>query len=195
MITFMTRRILLTTVLAAALAGPSVAFAQQKPSLGELAAKEAKRREAVKGTSKVLTNQDLPRGMAPRPVPPADPGAPAEAKPEAKPDEAQPPKTDQPAKDEPAKDEAWWRKRITLAREELRRNEMFAEALQTRINALTNDFTARDDPFQRAKIAEERTTALAELQRVKTDIESTRKTIADIEEEARRAGVPPGWLR
>ena len=30
---------------------------------------------------------------------------------------------------------------------------MFAEALQTRINSLTNDFSSRDDPYQRARIA------------------------------------------
>jgi hypothetical protein len=30
---------------------------------------------------------------------------------------------------------------------------------------------------------------------VKHDIESSRKAVADIEEEARSAGVPPGWLR
>ena len=187
MMTSMTRSVLLTTVLAAACFGPTPAYAQQKPSLGELAAREAQRRQTVKGSSKVLTNEDLPRGTAPRPAPPADPAAPAT---EAKPDEPPPPKAE-----DPAKDEAWWRQRISQAREELRRNEMFADALQTRINSLTNDFTARDDPFQRAKIAEDRTKALTELERVNADIESTRKKIADIEEEARRAGVPPGWLR
>jgi hypothetical protein len=193
MMTFMTCRILLTTVLAAACFGPPDAFAQQKPSLGELAAREAQRRQAIKGTSKVLTNADLPRAIAPRPAPPAGAAAPgAEAAPgeETKPKDAQQPKTE-----EPAKDQAWWRQRMSQAREALRRNEMFAEALQTRINSLTNDFAARDDPFQRAKLAEDRTKALEELSRLKADIESSRKNIADIEEEARRAGVPPGWLR
>jgi hypothetical protein len=72
---------------------------------------------------------------------------------------------------------------------------VFAEALQSRINALSADFAARDDPAQRAQIADDRQKALEELERVKTDIETSRKTVADIEEEARRAGVPPGWLR
>lgn len=190
----MTPRILLTIVLAAAIVGPSTTFAQQQPSLGELAKKEAARRQAIKGTSKVLTNEDLPRATAPRPAPApaADPAAPATT-PEA---EARPAAAEQPsAPGEPARDEAWWRQRISAAREELRRNEMFADALQTRINSLTNDFASRDDPYQRAKIAEDRQKALAELERVKADIESTRKKIAEIEDEARRAGVPPGWLR
>jgi hypothetical protein len=33
------------------------------------------------------------------------------------------------------------------------------------------------------------------LERVATDVELARKKMADIEEEARKAGVPPGWLR
>jgi hypothetical protein len=37
--------------------------------------------------------------------------------------------------------------------------------------------------------------ALAELERVRGDIEAQEKAVTDLEEEARRAGVPPGWLR
>jgi hypothetical protein len=72
---------------------------------------------------------------------------------------------------------------------------VFAEALQTRINSLSSDFVNRDDPFQRAKIGEDRDKALAELSRVKAEIVNANKQIEDIEEEARKAGVPPGWLR
>ena len=71
---------------------------------------------------------------------------------------------------------------------------MFAEALQTRINSLTTDFVSRDDPAQR-RHRRGPAEALTELTRVKQDIERGKKQIADIEEEARKAGVPPGWLR
>ena len=81
------------------------------------------------------------------------------------------------------------------AHDDIRRNEAFLEAMQTRVNALTADFTARDDPSQRAKIAEDRQKALAEMARLKEDIEKGKKLVVDIEEEARRAGVPPGWIR
>ena len=77
----------------------------------------------------------------------------------------------------------------------MRRNEMFAEALQTRLNSLTADFTARDDPYQRARIADDRARTMLELDRVQAELAAGRKAIADIEEEARLAGVPPGWLR
>jgi hypothetical protein len=77
----------------------------------------------------------------------------------------------------------------------VRRNEAFAEALQSRINALTTDFVNRDNPVQKRQIGEDRVKALAELERVRSDVEKSKKQIADIEEEARKAGVPPGWLR
>jgi SMC interacting uncharacterized protein involved in chromosome segregation len=93
------------------------------------------------------------------------------------------------------KDEAWWRARMTQAREELRRSEMFIQALQSRINSLAADFSSRDDPAQRALIGEDRNKAIAEMQRVTAEVEALKKVIADIEEEARQAGVPPGWIR
>lgn len=182
----MTSRLLLTSVLGVALLAPSAARAQQTPTLGQLAIKEQERRKALKAAGKVVTNDDVPRGAAP-----AAPAA-APEKAAGKPAEA----PGEPARPgEPVKDEAWWKQRVSQVREELRRNEMFADALQTRINSLANDFASRDDPYQRAEIAQERVKAIAELDRVKADLDAGRKRIADIEEEARRAGVPPGWLR
>ena len=67
--------------------------------------------------------------------------------------------------------------------------------MQTRINSLNADFVNRDDPAQRAVIERDRQKALAELGRLKQGVLDTKKAIADLEEEARRAGVPPGWMR
>lgn len=175
-----------------ALMVPVSAAAQQSPTLGELALKEEARRKALKAAAgKVVTNDDVPKG-----TPAAPAGAPA-APPAAAPGAAEAPGIEKPA-DKPkegVRDEAWWKQRVTQVRDELRRNEMFAEALQARINSLANDFAAQDDPYRRAEIAQERAKAIAELDRVKADGDAGRKAIADIEEEARRAGVPPGWLR
>jgi len=164
---------------------PAAAIAQQQPSLAELAKQEQERRKAIKTAAKVYTDRDV-KQSAPPPggavaLPPPVPNTPAEAE------------KDKP-KDQ-TKDQAWWKGRMDQAREELRRNEMFAEALQTRINSLTGDFAARDDPAQRAKISDDRQKALAEMDRVKGDIDKGKKQMTDIEEEARKAGVPPGWIR
>ena len=56
------------------------------------------------------------------------------------------------------------------ARDALQRSQMFADALQSQVNGLTADFTARDDPAQRAVVGDNRQKALAELDRVKNDI-------------------------
>ena len=164
----------------------SAGFAQT-PSLVDLAQKEQERRKTLKGTAtKVYSDKDLPKPATPvvASAVPATPATvlPAEPKPvEAKPDDQ--------------KDEAWWRARVAQAREAQRRAEAFAEALQSRINALSTDVVNRDDPYQRARISDDRQKAIAELQRVTSEIAQSKKEIADIEEEARKANVPPGWLR
>ena len=84
---------------------------------------------------------------------------------------------------------------MSAARAALERSRIFAEALQSRINALSTDFVNRDDPAQRAQLELERQRSVAELERVKREMGEQTKAIAAIEEEARKAGVPPGWLR
>jgi hypothetical protein len=93
------------------------------------------------------------------------------------------------------KDEAIWRAAITAARKALERSRVLAEALQSRLNALATDIVNRDDPVQRAQLERERQRAIFELDRTKNEIAEQVKAIASIEEEARKAGVPPGWLR
>ena len=162
-------------------------------SLGDLARREEARRKAIKTPGKVLTN-DTVRSTAPS-VPAAPPVAPAPAS--STPAAAAPGATAEKPKPEPDRkaQETAWRQRINAARDALQRSQIFAEALQSRINGLTADFTSRDDPAQRAVVANDRQKALAELDRVRNDIAQQTKAIADIQEEARRAGVPPGWLR
>jgi hypothetical protein len=180
---------------------PVAAAAQTKqPSLADVAKKEAERRKTVKDAKKVITTKDLPESARkpaaaqPAPSPEGAPAAPAGA---ASPsDQRTSGSSASPGGGEGSdKGEAYWRSRVTQAREGLRRNEAFLEALQSRINALTTDFVNRDDPYQRTKIGEDRVKALEEMERVKADIEGAKKQIGDIEEEARKAGVPPGWLR
>jgi hypothetical protein len=84
---------------------------------------------------------------------------------------------------------------MVAARDAVERAKIFAEALQTRINSLSNDWAARDDPYQRATIGADKDKALAELARVQKEVEDGTKAIAAIQEEARKAGVPAGWVR
>ena len=96
---------------------------------------------------------------------------------------------------DPKKDEAAWKQRLAGERDALQRAQTFAEALQSRINALSTDFVNRDDPAQRSLVAADREKALAELERVRQEIQQHTKAIAEIQDAGRKAGVPAGWLR
>jgi hypothetical protein len=176
----------LSGLVAAALLTVAVPVCAQ--SLGDLAKKEAERRKAAPPAAKTYTNEDLKN------LPPPVTSGPEPTKVE---DTAKPvaPKGEAVKDAEPAKDEKYWRGRITSAKEEVRRNEMFRDALNTRIGQLTADIYGQDDQFRRIQLTDDKQKAVAELARVTSEIERSTKLVADIEEEARRAGVPPGWLR
>ena len=189
MTTNQTARILLIT--AAAMVGSVLSTSAQ--SLGDVARKEAARRQEVKAPVKVFTNDNLKRvPPAPAPAAPGEPGAQPATPAAVAPAEAAPEKPEAP---DPTKDPEYWRKRMADALQARDRNAFLLEAVQSRINALTTDFYARDDPYQRALIGVERQKTLEEFERMKKDQAELEKRIADIEEEARRANIPPGWLR
>lgn len=170
------------------------ATAASAQSLGDVAKKEEARRKSVKNPGKLYTNDSL----RPEPASSAEPATPAADSPQTAPGTpaATPPKEgDKAAADAPKKDEAYWKDRLTQARSALDRSKTFADALQSRINALTTDFAARSDPAQRAQIERDRQKALAELDRVQQEVKDNSKAITDIQEEGRKAGVPAGWVR
>jgi hypothetical protein len=181
-------RLFSVLVLATALAAPAAA-----QSLGDLAKQEEARRKAIKKPGKVLTVDSLRAGAPPSTSAPAPPSSPEPASTAGKAGDA--PKDKPKPEADPKAQEASWRTKMQGARDALQRSQVFAEALQSRINGLTTDVTSRDDPAQRAAVATDRQKALAELNRVKDDIARQTKAIADIQDEARRGGIPPGWVR
>jgi hypothetical protein len=171
-------------------------------SLGDLAKQEEERRKAVTGPSKVISNRDLspvpPSTAAPPPPPDSKAAEPSgSAQDGEKKDQSKDQRKDQSkdAKVEPVKDQAYWSGRLKALQTELDRDQTYSQALQSRINALTADFVNRDDPAQRAAIGRDRQKAVAELDRLKDAIQNDKKALAAFDEEARRASVPPGWLR
>ena len=64
----------------------------------------------------------------------------------------------------------------------LDRDQILADALQSRVNALTAEGI-------------ERQKAIEELDRATKAVEADKRALTDFQEEARRASVPPGWLR
>ena len=193
-----------------ALIAASLLLAESVPasaqSLAEVARQEAARRRSTTATGKVFTNTDLkpvPAPSQPAATPPADAGktdAPkadtpkADATTPAAAKTADTAKTATPGADD-KKDESYWRKRVAAARDNVARAQTCQDALQARIAALSTDFVNRDDPAQRNQIAIDRQKALAELDRVKKDITQGQAELVSIADEARRAGVPAGWVR
>lgn len=185
--------LLLGVFLAGAAARPGLA---QGASLADLAKKEEERRKTAPAAAKVYTNKDLGSVPAPSSAQPdasAKPGDADKAGDKAK--NAKDAKDAKEAPKEPAKDQAYWSERMKALQGKLDQDMNFQDAMQTRINALATDFVNRDDPAQKALIERDRQRALAELERLKIQIVADRKAVADFQEEARRAGVPPGWLR
>jgi hypothetical protein len=195
-----------TGVVLAVLASAATArvFAQQ--SLADIARQEEERRKTVHAPAKVYTNKDL----SPVAAPPPAAAAPTDAKDAKAADDSKGGKDSKGAKDgqdakdskdakdtgkKDVKDQAYWSGRLKGLQQQLDRDTSFSIALQTRINSLLTDFVNRDDPVQKAGIERDRQKALAELDGLKKTIVDDKKAIADFEEEARRAGVPPGWLR
>lgn len=192
---------MLKSFLTAAVLVASVPLAAQ--SLADVAKAEEARRKTVKGKVKVYTNESLrgaDGGEPPAPVTPqaASAAASAAANPApagAKPAPAPGAKPATPPAADTAKDEKFWRDRLAAARDALRRSQTFADALQSQINGLYTEFVNMSDPAQRSLIEQKRLGAIAEQDRVKADIARHTKTLAEIEDEARRANVPAGWLR
>jgi hypothetical protein len=180
------RQIVALTALLGLLAGGSLSA----QSLASVAKEAEAKRKTTKSSGKVYTNDQLksdPRDVstpasssAATPPPASD----VTADDKAKPDEAK-----------QAKDEAYWRDRMKAEREALARAETFAGALQSQINGLYGEFTACQAPPQCNEISARRQKSIAELDRVKKEVALHTKGVADIQEEARKAGVPAGWVR
>jgi len=163
--------------------------------LGDVARKEEERRKDIKAPAKVYTNKDLgsvpgsSSGTLSSPTAPSPSSASEAAKDTTS-------AADSKDKDSgPKKDQAYWSARKKDLQSKLERDQTLADALQSRVNALNTDFVNRDDPIQRAAIDRDRQKAMSELERMKKGIVDGKKALSDLDEEARKAGVPPGWLR
>jgi hypothetical protein len=187
-----------TTAAAIVLLFAAVAQAQ---TLADVARKEEARRKAVPEAAKVYTNKDLsPTAASSTPPPAASSAAPAadagkDAGKEKDGKDAKDGKDKDTNGKEIVKDKAYWAGRMKALQTQVDQNSTYVEAIQTRINALSADFVNRDDPAQRAVIDRDRQKAIAELARLKQAIVDGKKAITTLEEDARRAGVPAGWLR
>jgi hypothetical protein len=177
------------------------AYPVKAQGLGDVARKEEERRKDVKAPAKVYTNKDLgsvpdaPSGTFSSPAASGAASTEAPKDTTSKKDTTSVKSDDAKDKSGPTKDQAYWSGRKKDLQTKLDSDQTLADALQSRINALNTDFVNRDDPVQRAGIDRDRQKANSELDRLKKSIQDGKKALSDLDEEARKAGVPAGWLR
>lgn len=146
----------------------------------------------------VITNESL-RKTAPTPT-----GASititgsARSKPNAKalPTPTRGPVVNPEYRDASGRTESDWRKRALIARERIERADAGLSEARENAKRLENDFYAWSDGNYRERVIRPAwDQAKEKLQLLEAEAEAARTGLADLEEEARKSGTPPGWLR
>lgn len=155
------------------------------------AAKKEKERRAKVEAKKTLTNQDIDEirkkqlGIETA----AAPGG------EAAEEKEKETKTDKKEVD-PTQTEEYWRARKEETDKRVEEAQSKVQQLQNEINSLTTAFYAESDGVaQRPLIESERIERIKELEQAKQDLENAREDASNLEDEARKAGALPGWVR
>ena len=82
-------------------------------------------------------------------------------------------------------------------RRAVERAEQRVPPIEQRIADLRNDRNPTNlmDPNREQNRQAQLAQAIADLERAKADVERARQALTDLEEDARRKSIPPGWLR
>jgi hypothetical protein len=170
-----------TVVAGVLLAGAASARAQ---SLADVARKEEARREGIKQPVKVYTDADVQKYQ----VVTASSQTQA-AKVTALDANGQPVGQQAAAAGLPT-DEAGWRARLQTARDGMDRSRLALSALEQQ--AMRAKMQKGD---AESAGGDESSARDIEIKRLKAEIDQHKKVLANAEEDARVAGVPPGWVR
>jgi predicted RNase H-like nuclease (RuvC/YqgF family) len=169
-----------------------------QPSTGDPVADAARKARAEQKTApkpkKVFTNDDIPSATPPPPPPPVATDAANKIASQQQADALTTKKSTDPADD--PKSEAYWRKRAKQLRDKLANAEQELDVLQRELNkdqvqyypdpqkALTQQYNRSDINGKTAKVEAK-----------KTEVESLKQQVADLEDAVRKAGGDPGWVR
>ena len=170
-------------------------------SLGEVARKEAARREQIKTSGKVLTNADLPASAVLQPGATeaseggAEPSAAASS--EEAPAGAAKPKAAAAELDKaaaPRDDEDGWRQRAAVVNKALAEVRAQVRQLRALSDRLSLEMQA-SDPAVVARATRERQDVKSQLASVESREADAAGASQAFEQEARIAGVPPAWIQ
>ncbi len=153
-------------------------------------AKQEKERRAKTEAKKTLTNQDIEE------IRKKQLGIESSG-PEGQPVEGEKTAGGEKKKEEdPAAQETYWRGRKDAADAGIQDAQARVNQLQSEINSLTTSFYAEADGVgQRPLIESERASRIDELKAAQQALEDAKAGREDLDDEARKAGALPGWLR
>ena len=98
--------------------------------------------------------------------------------------------------DSAATEEAKWRERARSSRQRVEDSKQRVSRLEGEARKLENDFYAWDDGQYRDNVIKPTwDSKRAELETARRDLEEAEKDLADLPEQARKAGALPGWIR
>ena len=99
-------------------------------------------------------------------------------------------------RDASGRTEGDWQKRATIARERVARADTGLSSAQENAKRLENDFYAWSDGNYRERVIRPAwDQAKEKLLLLEAEAEAARADLVELEEEARKSGTPPGWLR
>lgn len=169
---------------------------QAPPATGDPVADAARKARAEQKTApkpkKVFTNDDIP--SAPPPAPPA--AADATKKTEGQPQADDPSGKKALDPEDDPKQEAYWHKRARTLRTKLSNAEQELDVLQRELSK--DEVQYYPDPqkalmqqYNRSDINEKH----AKVDAKKAEVETLKQQISDLEDNVRKAGGDPGWVR
>ncbi len=161
-------------------------------SLADIAKKQKEKREqeGKRPSLGVISNQSLKKGSAADAS--AKGGAKAKPTPTATPGTVSIPEF----RDLKGRSEAEWRRIVSMARGRGAAAEAKVASLETESKKLENDFYAWSDGNYRDRVIRPAwDQSREELGKARKELDAARSQVTDLEEEARKSGAPPGWLR
>ncbi len=105
------------------------------------------------------------------------------------------PRTDSDPVDLDGHGEAWWRARMKQARDAAAREKAGYEAAEAAAGGYERSFPSWGSPAQQSSFAAELLRLRNDRDERKVRAEDAQRRVLEIEEEARRKGALPGWLR
>jgi hypothetical protein len=173
----------------------TASYAEDSP-LVKAAKKEKERREKTEAR-KTLTNQDVEEIRKKQPVSGIETSATeTEASTETAEATTSTASTEKKEKVDPSQTEEYWRGRKQDVDARVQDAQSRVEQIQSEINSLTAAFYAEGDGVaQRPLIESERIERIKELEAARQALNDAKAEAEGLEDEARKAGALPGWLR